>query len=249
MRIKVLQWNVWYLEDVGNIIKFTKSVSPDIVCFQELVVNGNWNKFENVPERIAKALRFFHAFFPAQRQPNGKGGKLVFGNGIFSRFPIGEVLSRHIKKEAPYTGNYSTLGRVYGEAKIVLPGKRALMVGTTHTSYTKRFVTTPAKRKEANILLGILRRRRKNFIFTGDFNAAPRSYTVRNIQKYLKHCGPDFRKNTWTTKSFDYRGFKETKLRWRLDYVFATKDVKALSSRILETKYSDHLPILLEIAV
>ncbi|MGC9599478.1 MAG: endonuclease/exonuclease/phosphatase family protein [Minisyncoccia bacterium] len=249
MHIKILQWNVWNEEGVGNIIRFVKKVNPDIACFQELVVGGKWNKYEDVPKKIANELHFYYAFFPAQKQPNEKGEQFPFGNGIFSRFPIKAVFSRHVQKEMPYTGNYSTLGRIYGEVRVAVPGKRALVVGTTHTSYTKRFVTTPAKRKEADALLSILRRKKRNFIFTGDLNASPRSYTIENIQRYLKHCGPDFRENTWTTKPFDYRGFRETKLRWRLDYVFATKDVKVLSSRIPKTKYSDHLPILLEIDV
>ena len=45
---------------------------------------------------------------------------------------------------------------------------------------------------------------------------------------------------------FDYKDFKETKLRWRLDYVFASKDIRVIRSKIIKTKFSDHLPILVE---
>ena len=52
---------------------------------------------------------------------------------------------------------------------------------------------------------------------------------------------------TWTTKPFDYGGFAETELRWRLDYAFATPDLEITSAKIVETEYSDHLPILVEL--
>ena len=41
-------------------------------------------------------------------------------------------------------------------------------------------------------------------------------------------------------------GFEEKELRWRLDYVFASKNIKVLSSQIIPTEWSDHLPVLVE---
>lgn len=86
-------------------------------------------------------------------------------------------------------------------------------------------------------------------IFTGDLNVAPNTESIRQIEKRLVHCGPDYRKPTWTTKPFSYNGFEEDKLRWRLDYAFATKDIKVINSKIIKTKHSDHLPILIEIEI
>jgi len=67
------------------------------------------------------------------------------------------------------------------------------------------------------------------------------------LSKHLLHVGPDFKQNTWPTKPFDYHGFKENDLSWRLDYIFATKDVRVKKVEIINTQYSDHLPILLEV--
>ena len=86
-----------------------------------------------------------------------------------------------------------------------------------------------------------------NFIFTGDLNLSPNAKSIRLIEKELKHCGPDYKEPTWTTKPFSFMGFEETKLKWRLDYIFASKDVKIINSKIIKTRYSDHLPIILEI--
>jgi endonuclease/exonuclease/phosphatase family metal-dependent hydrolase len=34
-----------------------------------------------------------------------------------------------------------------------------------------------------------------------------------------------------------------------LDYIFASKDIKVASSEIVNTDYSDHLPILVELEI
>lgn len=34
--IRLLQWNIWNNEDIDNIIKELKRISPDIACIQEL---------------------------------------------------------------------------------------------------------------------------------------------------------------------------------------------------------------------
>ena len=121
-----------------------------------------------------------------------------------------------------------------------------LTVGTAHVSYSHRFEITDRKIMEVNKLIKILKKNKKMFVFTGDMNSTPDSYTIKQLEKILKNCGPDGYQKTWTTKPFDYKDFKETKLRWRLDYVFASKDIRVIRSKIIKTKFSDHLPILVE---
>lgn len=127
--------------------------------------------------------------------------------------------------------------------------KTSLIVGTTHLSYTREFQTTDAKKKESDTLVNLLKNKKGNFIFMGDLNAPKASYTVQEIEKYLVNLGPELNQNTWTTKPFDYLGFREDKLHWRLDHVFGTKDIDVISSKIITTEYSDHLPILTTIRI
>ena len=63
------------------------------------------------------------------------------------------------------------------------------------------------------------------------------------------NLGPDYHEKTWTTKPFSYNGFSENSLNWRLDFVFGTKDIKVISSEIIKTDLSDHLPILIKIEI
>jgi len=141
--------------------------------------------------------------------------------------------------------DYSKEGRVYIETIIEVDGKK-ITIATTHMSYTHKFVLTPKKEAETNKMIEILKEKNSNFIFTGDLNSPPDSYTINELSKLLKNAGPTLEQNTWTTKPFSYNGFNADTLNWRLDYCFVTPDIEVKSSQIIDTPYSDHLPILIE---
>jgi endonuclease/exonuclease/phosphatase (EEP) superfamily protein YafD len=108
------------------------------------------------------------------------------------------------------------------------------------------FEQTAAKRAEADALVEIFRKKKRRFVIGGDLNSLPESYTVVAIEKYLRDAGPAKDQNSWTTKPFSYGGFAASGREWRIDYCFATPDVQVKSARVVETLYSDHLPILVD---
>ena len=246
MHISVLQWNIWYQEDIQHIASFLKKNKADIICLQELTINFTEQKIKNTPDFIAKQLgySFYHKEIPIE---STDGENMVIANGIFSRFPI-------IKKTSSWTnqpknsGGYDDEYRAYVEVQLNIGGSK-MSVGTTHMSYTHKFEVTENKKLETNKLCKELEKHKTGYIFTGDLNATPGSYTIKSINKILQNVGPDFGQKTWAAKPFSYNGFDETKLNWRLDYIFATKDIKPISSEILQTKYSDHLPILAKLEI
>lgn len=122
-----------------------------------------------------------------------------------------------------------------------------MTVGTTHMSYTRRFVDTPRKKQEVDRLVECIDGHKTGYILAGDLNSRPRSYAVRSIAKHLQHAGPPVDHKTWTTKPFSHQGFAEEKLDWRLDYVFASAAIEVLAADVLETEFSDHLPILVTV--
>jgi exonuclease III len=56
MKIKILQWNIWYQENVVNILKLIEEYNPDILCFQELTFNCEYNPDIHVADYIAERL-------------------------------------------------------------------------------------------------------------------------------------------------------------------------------------------------
>jgi len=245
--MKILQWNIWYQEDVKNILELLKKVDADIVCLQELTVNHRRHNIDTA-KYIADGLKY--NFFYKEAQIDISSDRIrSYGNGIFSRYTIINSNFKFIRDlRAPETGmiDYSREGRVYIES-LIDTGDRKLAVATTHMSYTDRFAQTPDKTIETDKLIAILKEKRDNYVLTGDFNSVPGSYTINEIEKRLKNAGPDMNEKTWTTKPFSYKGFAVNTLDWRLDYCFVTPDIKIKSAEIIKTDFSDHLPILLEV--
>ena len=244
--MKLLQWNVWYQEDIDNILKTIRTVEPDILCLQELTTNFGPQKRRHMAEYLAQKLGM-HSIFKAARETVDARGAHGFGNAILSRFAIVRTKSRFIRRPNARDKAADDLAepRVYLEATIDIGGER-FTVGTTHMSYTPAFRQTAAKRAETDKLLSILQRKNRRFVIGGDFNSLPRSYTIKAVGKHLRNAGPPYKEATWTTKPFSYGGFVANTRDWRIDYCFATPDIRVTAAKVVETPYSDHLPLLVE---
>jgi len=247
MKLKILQWNIWYKEDPRKIADEIIRIDPDIVCAQELM--QNLKKDLDTPKIISEKIKYYY-FYKEAVTWDSRFDITSQGNAIFSKFPIFDTEFEFLSDFEYNPANATKEGRVYVESKIRL-GARLLGVGTTHLSYSFRFKNTPRRKKEADKLAEIIKNKKNKFILTGDLNNSPKSYVVNKIleNKNLKNAGPDDSEMTWTTKPFDYHGFKEDNLKWRIDYVFVSNEINVLSSRIISTKVSDHLPILTEVEV
>ena len=103
--------------------------------------------------------------------------------------------------------------------------------------------------QETNALVEAIENNSQNFILTGDFNARPDSEVIKCIQNHVKNLGPDYDQKTWTTKPFSYNGFEANTLDWRLDYALGSSDIVVTYSKVLQTEFSDHLPIIVELDI
>lgn len=244
MQFSILQWNIWYKEDIHHIAQFLKEHPADVVCLQELMRNSPLQKVVDTTEFIAEELSFkYHRQEMDVLIKTKKDWKQA--NAIFSRFPFITKTSGWIN-EATGTQHFDDQDRAYVEATLDI-NDTEVSIGTTHMSYTDFVKSTPRKEHEAKKLVKFLKKHKSKFLFTGDLNAPPESKTMELITSVLNDIGP--KENTWTTKPFSYNGFETNELNWRLDYILATPDVRVISAEVLKTDYSDHLPILATVEV
>lgn len=251
MKIKILQWNIWFQERAENILKLIREINPDIICCQEVTVGSKFNDGRDVAKFISEELGYSYYYSVAHKYEypiTPKGESNFGGNAIFSRFPISNENDFAIVNPED-SSNFPYERRKCVTCKIELSGGKVLNVATAHSSYNNKFVENKEKIEEVKKLVDFFKKNKNNFVFAGDLNIGPDSKSIKLIEKELVHCGPNYSEATWTTKPFSFMGFEETKLKWRLDYVFASKDVGIISSKIIETGYSDHLPILVEVKV
>jgi endonuclease/exonuclease/phosphatase family metal-dependent hydrolase len=241
--LSILQWNIWYLEDIHNVAEFLSKNVADVICLQELTINFDKQQNVHTPNFIAKQLSY-HVYF---QEITFAGKEIKLANAIFSKYPIINSRTVWINQEQG-SGNYDDENRAYIEATLDVGGEE-LKVGTVHMSYTHKFEPSERKLTETKKLIEAIAPNTERFILTGDLNAEPESQVVNSVGRVLKNCGPGYSENTWTTKPFSYKGFDANTLDWRLDYIFATDDIKISKAQVLATDYSDHLPILVEIEV
>jgi endonuclease/exonuclease/phosphatase family metal-dependent hydrolase len=236
MRISVLQWNIWFKEDIENIARVLNDNKADVICLQELT-RGYQEPHTDTIKYIAGELGYNFHFeeMHSEEQP------WTQANAIFSKFPIVDRRTVMIN-EPTGTGHYDDEYRAYVEVTVDVDGQN-ITVGTAHMSYTNRFENTERKENEARKLIDILKQMKSRYIFTGDLNAAPESNTVTSVRNMLKWIGGDQPYLTWTTKPFSYDGFEETDLKWCLDYIFSTDDISEVSFNTIKTDFSDHLPV------
>jgi endonuclease/exonuclease/phosphatase family metal-dependent hydrolase len=248
MTLKIMNWNVWYSEKADNLVEFIKKINPDILCCQELTVNFEINPGVSVPDKIADDCGFKYYFFHPMTTYINNGEVIQMGNGIFSKFPITKSEFKYIQEADPKIKTFETENRTYIESELNIDGKE-LNVGTVHMSYAKEFDVSQKKYEELQKLIEAVNNHHERFILAGDMNALPESVIIKELEKLFIHADPNTDKPTWTTKPFSYQGFEANELNWRLDYIFATEDINVIQTKILQTKYSDHLPVLAEIEI
>jgi endonuclease/exonuclease/phosphatase family metal-dependent hydrolase len=236
MNIKIPQWNTWYKEDIKNKISLLKQINADIYCLQEL--NETKNEFNQIKTELN-----LNGYLGLTETDHGGQG-----NAIFTKYPIINSQSIFIKQPKEQRETFSDEARIYIEVDIEINNQK-LKIGTTHMSYTDRFKETKDKVIEEEKLLKIIKKYNNSYIFSGDLNVIEDSKLIKNLETNFNNTGPEYTEKTWTTKDFEYNGFKATDLDYRLDYVFTTKDIKVINSKIINTKYSDHLPILITIDI
>lgn len=246
MNIKILQWNILWTEKIENIADTLKKIDADIVCLQELTRGAKVNNNIDTAMFVAQKLDFHYFYKDAQVWQNGE--KQAQGNAIFSRFPITDSRCLFLQESKQNPKDATEEGRTYIECTIEIEGKK-IQVATVHLSFTPRFEYTEARKHETENLTNIIKNKNKQFILTGDFNASPESEVMKQILPYLKDCGPSFDQKTWSTKPFEKKGFVVNDLNWRIDYVLSSSDIKVVSSEIIKTDHSDHLPVLVTFEV
>lgn len=231
-----------FSEDIEKIGKCIQSINPDIIFLQELTKNYH-SEYPDTGRYLADLLGYesFYAYGPMVL-PTGRPAQV--GNGIFSKFPLLNTKKSVLQKGLVQEGRILNDERFYLAASVHVSGAN-IAVGTTHLPFHPRFQTTPLKQAMVEHILEQIPG--GDYIFAGDLNTTPRTKAAVTFRRHgLKLAGPALRHASWTTKPFEIGPWAYEGLRWRLDYVFHKGRLKPVSSRLVATALSDHLPILVE---
>ena len=225
MKLKIVSWNIWCDGDFNGISKFLKSSNADIIGLQEVLPNS-----KKIPViDFLKSLGYEY-IYDGLTITFSDGNTKEMGNAVFSKYKIIGTKVHNLSKEN---------NRIAVQADIELPNG-ILHVFSTHIIHSHLMKPSELQDIQAENLLKILPK--EKVIVTGDFNATPESNAVKIITKTLSNTDENLAP-TWSIHPEGCPVCKPQKLDLRLDYIFASNDLKTSSAKVESSKASDHLPI------
>jgi endonuclease/exonuclease/phosphatase family metal-dependent hydrolase len=260
--IRVMTWNVknfdlynWTKNKYtrAKLIEKIDSVDADIICFQEFYTNDF--EFNNI--KSIKNLGYaYYAFYPAYTQPSGNR----WGLAIFSKYPIKKqkTIALHKSKNKMNVGAFAEIdvkGRIYRVFNAHFQSihfdyqdynylsdveRKPGMFNYLQSRALLRKILPSYVQRESQVLK-LLDRIGDNTqtILCCDLNDIPNSYAYRLLLSNLKDAflerGSGFSNTINIVSSL-----------FRIDYIFASKDVKILNYKRLKTALSDHNMVVVE---
>ena len=257
--VKVLSWNVGRFamhsresgingttQCIDSVFDFIRSQDPDIICLQEFSI-GNSEKTKEYLKRRFKDYSAEYYLFP------GKGRS--FGNVPLSRLPVegkGKIKFDESANLAIYTDHRSgdRSFRVYNchfeSYNISLSGAVRAIAKRDSTAMaetgTKMKRSITRRPKQVDKVFKDIENCPLDAFVCGDFNDNPMSYTYYRMMRD--------RQDTFVQAG---DGFGATYARlWpllRIDYILCPKSMTVLSHETPHVDFSDHYPVITQIAL
>jgi len=255
--LKILSYNVRafniyeWLNDPNTrkgIFNFVRSEHPDIICMQEFYTSSSIQ-----PERINRI--FLETPYQHISYSIKTGGSTGYGIATFSKYPIvnrgriqfensanqtiftdidvnGEIIrvyNNHLQSLRLRANNYNFLDSMNLKNKDKQIRELQDLSVKLKTAFIKRA-------KQATIVSNHISKSPYPVIVCGDFNDTPISYTYSKMKKGLTDAFVEAGEGVGST----YLG----RLSFRIDYIFYSEEFKAVDFEKVETRLSDHYPIL-----
>lgn len=227
MIIKVVSWNIWFGKYYHEIAHYLKNRESDVIALQEVIQDLDGK--HNIAENLAKELGY-HWKYEETLQMEYEGKTVSWGNAILSKYPIHQTQLHELSSDDNR--------RTALQATIEI-GDEQVTIISTHLIHTHQ---KPSKLQEtqAQNLLSIIPNTKA--IVMGDFNALPDSNAVKIMSDVLRNVDSQL-DPSWCMYIEGCPVCKIDELVYRLDYMFATRDIKVHSYQTDYSKGSDHLPI------
>lgn len=221
MKLKVLSWNIWLDGDLNGVVEFIKTADADIIGMQEVIPEREPNILESL-----SALGYQHAFSKVMELRRG-GEKM--GNAVFSRHKLLTSYTRVLSEEQR---------RVAEDIVLEIDGVQ-LRVFNTHLLHTHQ-KQSDIQDIQVETLLKFVPGGRA--IVMGDFNATSDSGVLKKMTNVLNNTDPS-NAPTWSMYPAGCHVCNPQAVDTRLDYIFASKDLRTSEPKVGHSKASDHLPI------
>ncbi len=233
--MKVLNLNLWnynkFKERKPKIIKFIKKHNPDIVVFQEVRDDLQFNKKgNNQAKQLNEKLGYPHLIFYAvtdkrKERPEKYKLRCTEGTAVLSKFPILKKKKKMLKK---HKEDRYHCGNLYFRVK----SKKEIDFIAVHFSPNEKF-SLP----QLNETLKYAKKKKIRPILIGDFN-------IINSKVLNEVISDEYKSSLQKKKYISYPKGKFT-----LDYIVIPKEYKFKTFKCEGTGLSDHKALIAEIII
>ena len=239
MKYKIMTYNIAAGRTYFDYAE-TKKAPVDIRKSADLIKNENpvvcgLNEVDKLTERSGKIdeIDFYEKYLGIKgifcKTIDIHGGE--YGNGFLTRFPVLDSEIIHI----PDVEGKSYEHRAILKVKVDIEGKVVTFL-QTHSGLSEQ-----EKNNCVDTLCNIIDSLDTPVILMGDFNMTPDFPALEKIRARLVDTAPLLNNGEFYTFG-TYDGV--TKL--HIDYIFVSKEIKPLSLNVVDTKISDHYPVIME---
>lgn len=241
--MKLLQLNLWGGRLESPVLNLITSVNPDILCLQEAIdlKGGKSAMFASI-EEIQTAIDANYAYLSPVFSFNYMHRKADFGNCIISKFPI-------TKKETIFTGKqyiadfdflkHDPNMRNLQHAVVKLPDGTDLHILNHHGHHIHQHKNGDAETmRQCHMIAEEVQKLHGKIILAGDFNLAPHSESLEQVNKLLTNLSVKARLKTTRTALTH-----KTEV---CDYILVSEEIKVKSFKTLDEIVSDHKALVME---
>lgn len=223
-------------DNLAGVAELVRRTGADLVLLQEVDRGTRRSGSVDQPAVLAERTGLHVSFGSALDYDGGK-----YGVAILSRWPIVAETLIHLPVSPAQTragGSHEPRGAL--RVVVASPAGRVALINT-HLDATG---DDRWRRQEADTIVSLAAQARRGeplVIVGGDFNSTPESAVQGAVRA-------DGLRDAWTTcatgDGLTYPADAPTK---RIDYLFLTSDIGCAGARVLETRVSDHRPLLVDV--
>ena len=239
---KVLVYNIHAgkdakgVDNLAGVAELVRSSGADIVLLQEVDNGTRRSGNVNQPAVLARSTGFHVAFGSALDYDGGK-----YGVAILSRWPILEDTLFHLHVDPPQLrapNSHEPRGAL--RAIIASPVGKLAVINTHIDAQT----SDHWRKQEADSVVSLVAQARRlvpMVVAGGDMNSTPESAVQSNVRA-------GGLRDSWTDcASGDGFTYPDDKPLKRIDYLYLTGSIRCASASVIETRVSDHRPLLVDI--
>lgn len=213
--------------DVDAIAAAIRKQKPDLVALQEVDVRTGRSGNTDQAKLLARKLSMHYFFAKAIDHDGGEYGLAILSNHPLTRTKIYRLPTQSGTNGEP---------RILATAAVKLPGGKMICFASTHLDAQKDSVNRELQIREINRIAG---RETLPMIVAGDFNAAPGSGVIRQLDliftRTCQTCAPTIPVIN-PVRTIDFIAYKPAKA------------FEVITERVIPEHYaSDHLPVVAEL--